>query len=491
MIPFGSTSGPPAPPVASCNPQYDDPTAASISSLQRTIFEAEAAYKRGEFAQEFTEQPLASQFGGPLLYNDLATDRAPFPVSSTPAERFEVAENVFTTSDFSMDTLNSRPMLIQGSSGQEYGSFFPTSEDSDITAEGNTLRFPSQILGEVQGQSAFGSGLYHAPAFIHDEPQCALRSSAENSGMRFKSPPPPADIASRRSKSRPAPLGTEALRDHTSMGPRTVSHSTVVKRMNSTPAAEMRRVASVGANLNVLGGRIQKSVNLSQRSPLQRHFSSDGSKFLQMNAHNIKQEPTMSGSLPHSGLAPPTPNSPKDRARLQQEEEPKAPSESSYDSDVEPANYILSQVVPGCFTTPGMGMTMASPPETPHNFQGGSHWGFDVGDEMIHTPGFGTFPGDVQLQMPQPQYVSPSSASQPATPAFGYFNGFPYTHSSPHFDVCSVDQAVTEYSFPEGPAQYPMVSSVQSSPEQVMQKTFTFHNATLDDFAGKSSSSPE
>ena len=57
MLPFSMSTGLLAPPVPACNPQYEDPAAASLSSLQRILFEAEVAYKRGEFPVNCLSSP--------------------------------------------------------------------------------------------------------------------------------------------------------------------------------------------------------------------------------------------------------------------------------------------------------------------------------------------------------------------------------------------------------------------------------------------------
>jgi len=166
-----------------------------------------------------------------------------------------------------------------------------------------------------------------------------------------------------------------------------------------------------------------------------------------------------------------------------------AASESSYGKDAEHESIMFSQSVPGGFVVSATGMNMAtSPPETPHHARGGPHWGFEVADDMTHTPGYGSLPSEFQIQMPQPQYVSPSMPSQPATPGVNYFGGVPssYPLHSPQFDI--TDPPATEYRFPDSNVYYSMGNSVQSSPEQQKQHNFVFHNSSVDDFEAKSTS---
>ena len=147
-------------------------------------------------------------------------------------------------------------------------------------------------------------------------------------------------------------------------------------------------------------------------------------------------------------------------------------------------SYMFDRAVPGSFTSNGLMTNMVSPPETPAHTHGIVHWNYEVPDDALLTPGFVTFSGDGFVQMPQPQYVSPMTASQPPTPAFGQFNSFPYIHHSPVFDtVPSHDQAGGEYFFPEGGfPPYAVVSSTKSPQDLPREKTYTFSNATQKDF---------
>ena len=143
---------------------------------------------------------------------------------------------------------------------------------------------------------------------------------------------------------------------------------------------------------------------------------------------------------------------------------------------------MFDRAVSNYFTAHGLMTNMASPPETPGNPNGVIHWGFDVPDDALLTPGFSSF--DSMMQMPRPQYVSPLTASQPPTPAFpGHFNGFPFAHHSPVFEmVPAFDSGASEYCFPENGLAYPMVASTKASPEQPREKIYTFNYATQKDF---------
>lgn len=134
----------------------------------------------------------------------------------------------------------------------------------------------------------------------------------------------------------------------------------------------------------------------------------------------------------------------------------------------------------------GLGMNVASPPETPHQIYPGQ-WNYDVSDDMIHTPGYNVVSGEMQLG--HPHYVSPSmtsQADQPDTPHIGYFphnNAFGQNHGSPQFDVQSVDNNNTEWPYPQEGRVF--VGSLSSSPQA--NKGFVFHNMTVNDYANKGS----
>lgn len=123
---------------------------------------------------------------------------------------------------------------------------------------------------------------------------------------------------------------------------------------------------------------------------------------------------------------------------------------------------------------------MASPPETPGN-PNGFNWAYEVPDDALLTPGFSSF--DSMMQVPQPHYVSPLTASQPPTPAFGHFNGFPFAHHSPVFEmVPATDSGAPEYCLQDNSLPYPMVASTKESHEQPREKIYIFNNATQEDF---------
>ncbi|KAI1825502.1 hypothetical protein F4861DRAFT_537964 [Xylaria intraflava] len=115
----------------------------------------------------------------------------------------------------------------------------------------------------------------------------------------FRSPPPPADIASRRNIPRPAALQAASLRSRSFNISKTGLDGP--KRMDiSSPVASMRRISS---STGIGQGRIQKS-SAGPRSPF---FGRTAEALLQY--HNARS-PVGSGTPTFSSAAPPTPMTP-------------------------------------------------------------------------------------------------------------------------------------------------------------------------------------
>jgi hypothetical protein len=236
----------------------------------------------------------------------------------------------------------------------------------------------------------------------------------------------------------------------------------------------MRRVSSA-SGLNVLAGRVQKSSQLPQRSPMTRNFTIGATNFIE-NGNIMKQGQLRNRQLLSKHRGPPTPRSPRDIPQdgaiqhdnasqhdgqiLQDQSTPSSSSQSESDG-----GYSFDRTIPGCLAPNGLITNMASPPETPGHPHGFLHWNFEHPDEPLHTPGFAPFGGaDCYVQMPQTQFVSPMTASQPPTPAFGNFGVFPYINQSPVFEMAGPqDQGASEYFLPEGNIPpYAVVASTKS-----------------------------
>jgi hypothetical protein len=383
-------------------------------------------------------------------------------------------------------------MLQDPQPPQGFGYYVTGSEEQHTIVQANVPTFPSQLL-VGHGDQDRTPRPFQTQSFEDAGEGSDFQSPPSSIESRFKSPPPPANIAARRSKANPAALGTSALKDKTSTGPKTSNNTESVKRLHGSPSTAMRRVSSA-SGLNVLAGRVQKSSQMPMRSPLKRNFTT-GTPSLEQP--NIKM-PMRNRSWLTMPRGPPTPRSPREmlltqglvlhEEPIQQDEgsqsgqtpqDQSTPSSSSQsESD---GSYMFERQHPVCFPH-GLMNNMASPPETPGNPNSFMHWGYEVPDDALLTPGFSSF--DSVMQMPQPHYVSPLTASQPPTPAFGgHFNGFPFAHHSPVFEmVPAMDSGASEYCFQDNGLQYPMVTSTKASPEQPRDKIYTFNNATQKDF---------
>ena len=122
----------------------------------------------------------------------------------------------------------------------------------------------------------------------------------------FKTPPiPQLSLAARRKRPRPAALGTMGMRSHSCTGPQNLSP--VMKTAPLGVSNSVRRIKSTGNNLNVIGGRVQKSVAPPQRSPLSFQTFHEAMTFDELQSG----PPTNSSFVqPNSGPTPVTPQSP-------------------------------------------------------------------------------------------------------------------------------------------------------------------------------------
>jgi hypothetical protein len=514
-------NGPP-PAVAPYNPQYTDPSSASMESLQRTLAAAQAASEHDEFNGFLDTHESIAAFGSTLCHDSSSGDRAQFPSEDSLAQfnnnqpysyPSSFSSNLYTGSH-SMPDLQHSPEEMTSQTPTPF-STYPTSSGSEAGAPQMTT-FPSQLLpshdglpshasdtSESQSPEESSNGSNFARGFKYDDIPESDESSNSPPGpsIPFKSPPPPMDIASRRKKVqvKPAALVSETLRSRPSMGPRTVSHAEGFRRPSDSPiSSPMRRIVSAGGNRNVISGRVIKSgVESAQRSPINLGGFGDAGSFLEHNYHNLRNPPSLTaGSSLSSSLAPPTPMSPREREMTFAKRENPRSTASPVEGGM---NYVFNAGVPGCFTSVEGDQNLASPPETPqaqmaiHSSGNGwptavefhdKQWHFEVPDEPLYTPAHDTF--NLELQMPQPTYLS--SLSQPVTPAFGQFNqNFIFGHESPQYKNESPQymlstHAHSEYAFPEAHPHYPM--GMLTSP-MTKQKTFQFSHTTAADFSEK------
>ncbi|KAI1459300.1 hypothetical protein F4805DRAFT_76263 [Annulohypoxylon moriforme] len=282
----------------------------------------------------------------------------------------------------------------------------------------------------------------------------------------FKSPPPPANIASRRNIPRPAALQTASLRSR-SYGyggmPKTALDGP--KRMDpSSPMASIRRIASSTGSMH---GRIQKQIS-GPRSPMVYNAEA-------LLAYQARS-PANSMAPAFSGAAPPTPMTP---AVLDQGiREPVVTSACSEDT-----SFLL-----GANLQPNMmefksESNLKTPPSTPGgllNHYGNTNYpnnpyGARVDfqpDQPILTPFFTTEFTDMPMHS-VPSYADLSDGSLPTTPLYPM-------GSIPEQNTFGQNtMANTQFDWDTNEA----VSSSRSSPNQQKSKQIQFtQNMTPQDY---------
>ncbi|KAG9232902.1 hypothetical protein BJ875DRAFT_379724 [Amylocarpus encephaloides] len=503
-------------------PQYSNPPATSMESLQRSM-DAAAQASHPDFHDDFLEDDDPMPVFGDAMIHRGSEDRARFPAPDTLVTQFDpqgyAFPSTFTddlyTSPPSTHDLRASPIDTTHQTATPY--IYSTSSNSESNGSQAMATFPSQLLPPP--------GHDHLPSLTNDsgDSQSPEESSESHLPLDFKyevtesdhcevSPPAPSipfkssapmDIASRRKKVhvKPAALVSETLRSRPSLGPRTASHAAdgFRRAVDSPIGSPMRRIVSAGGNRSaVISGRIYKSgIESAQRSPINLGGFVDAGAFMERNFHNMRHPPSMSTlSSLNSSLAPPTPMSPREREMTLSKRDGSRSTASPHDEGS--MNFGFDAGVPGRFTTmDGDDQNLASPPETPQaqmvlhgngwpsavDYQD-KQWAYEVPDEPLYTPANDGFP--VELQMPQPTYIA--NMSQPVTPALGQFNPTlifghespPFKHESPRYTLST--QSSAEYAYPDSQGHFPLAMLTSA---MTKQKTFQFSNTTAADFSGK------
>lgn len=370
---------------------------------------------------------------------------------------------------------NFEALQSQGRLSINESSSYTTFPVRDYFASPSVSRFSSEMIAETMGHGTSDNGLLTRHPSHEDliksegfSPSSLSESPSTVSELRFKSPPPPADIAGRRKLRRPTPLGLTSLRG--AAGPKTGIEAP--RRIDT--ASPMRRLSSATPGLC---GRVQKSFMGpgGPRSP----FAMDRNKEALLQSLHGSQSPVM--PCLSSAMSPMSPGTMSGQSMRET-------TVGTTGSDEEQGfAYGSLGAVSGLpmYKTDG---TMKTPPGTP-GLQVGFHeaayfpssvehaWNYAPQDEPLPTPSLCSHGGsELEFSMaPQmPGYV----ASQPATPSFppsigptynnGFFGGVPHA----------------EYHFPE--PSYPSESSARSSPAgPPRSKQFQFaQNVTPQDFNG-------
>ncbi|KAI9050882.1 hypothetical protein LZ554_004999 [Drepanopeziza brunnea f. sp. 'monogermtubi'] len=517
---FSVASGPP-PPVAPYHPQYRDPAAASMESLDRTMAAAEAGLKHDEYNLFGNcHDSLAASFGGSVPGLSSSCDRAQFPPPDETLDQFNGNPSYPYPSSFE------NGVYINSSRSQSIPEVEPPAEATnhaltpfvnfqdaftDASMPQLMATFPSHLLTAPgndglprQNDNQFAPGpeptqesVIGFKYEISESPESSVSPPGPSS--LFKSPPPPMDIVSRRKKVqvKPAALVADTLRNRPASGPRTVSHAEGSRGPAESPVpSPMRRIVSAGGKRNVMSGRICKSgVDSSQRSPINLGGFADAGSFLGHNYHSIRNATSFGGGpCRKSSLAPPTPMSPLERdlafAHNDGTRSTASPTEGGG------VNFVFNADT-SCFPSIGGDQSLVSPPKTPHAHMVASanEWAatastadlcdkswlqYDVPDEPLYTPAQDSFAAEIH--MPQPSYLS--SLSQPVTPAFGHFNtNSMFGHGSPQFQSEASQfalpaQSASDYSLP---VSHPPSLGTSQSPTK--QQIFQFSHSTAADFS--------
>ncbi|KAI0506461.1 hypothetical protein F5B22DRAFT_448982 [Xylaria bambusicola] len=279
----------------------------------------------------------------------------------------------------------------------------------------------------------------------------------------FKSPPPPANIASRRNIPRPATLQAASLRSRSFNIPKTALDGP--KRMDiSSPVASIRRISSA---TGMSAGRIQK-FSAGPRSP----FFGRAEALLQY--HN--RSPVGSGTPTFPGAAPPTPMTPA----LFDQHHNREPTVISTSSD--DGSFVLGMgVTPNFAQDVKEEHDLKTPPTTPgmmgdfntNGFVGatfGSAFNITT-DQPLLTPYFQSEFPELSLQT-VPGYVETSDAS-PSTPVYANMLGSGLEHhpftgnamANTQYDWDANESVVSSRSSPG----YPRSKQIQFTPNMTPQ----------------------
>ncbi|KAI1410858.1 hypothetical protein F5Y13DRAFT_69912 [Hypoxylon sp. FL1857] len=364
----------------------------------------------------------------------------------------------------------------QCATNEHHGSQFSTIMDASFSTSTVTPFLQSQPTFEATGLNGSPMESIHS----HDESACTpisegqtmVRQGIPTPTDSFKSPPPPANIASRRNIPRPAALQTASLRSRSynlGYGPRTGLDGS--KRMDpSSPASAMRRISSTAGSMH---GRIQKSSS-GPRSPM--FFNNRNAEAL-LQYHARSPVGPVTATFP--GAAPPTPMTP---AVVDQQgiREPTVSSACSDDN-----SFLLG----GGFSASIMQELKAetnlkTPPSTPgllnhfgnHNYPA-NPFGTGVefhADQPLMTPFFQTEFPDLSMRN-VPSYAELTDGSLPTTPLYPSIMGSMQDQNS--FGHSTMGNTQFDWDANES------VNSTKSSPNQPRSKQIQFtQNMTPQDY---------
>ena len=324
-----------------------------------------------------------------------------------------------------------------------------------------------------------------------DSPQSASAHSPASaiSDHRFKSPPPPSNIATRRNKDVPAMLTSTAMRSQV-FGPKTgIDMSS--RRLDGGSAPVVRRIASATGLMS--SNRIQKpAVPAAPRSPL--YYGRNQEALLQSLQTATAPGTTSGGPLARSLSSTVSPVS---SSETLVSSGALFGSGSSDDEQFQP--YGCGVVAANGNCNPpyfsAKPATLKTPPGTP-SFNNGlaqrgiehqrvveTHWNFVSQDEALLTPSLGSFgPEEYPMLQTGPSYIM---SSQPPTPSVHQSLGhgyFPLSLQGAGVSGAPIAPGQSEYAFPGECYMFPG-SSGKASPGQSKSKQFQFtQNVTPEDY---------
>ncbi|CAK7233415.1 hypothetical protein SCUCBS95973_008586 [Sporothrix curviconia] len=359
-----------------------------------------------------------------------ATHKLPFP----PVLNGVYLANPHNTTSYSSHA-SPQPVSVSSMGAESMGAYVPVPFTTTMGAENvmaHVGSFQSELLSADDvpqlDKDLHVLPSYEVPAFDETlsqsmsaagSPQSAATHSPVSaiSDLRFKSPPPPANIATRRNKGVPTMLNSTALRSQ-AFGPKT-GIDMGSKRADGGPAPVIRRIASA-TGLMSNPNRIQKpSVPTAPRSPLFYERNKDALlQSLQTATASASGGPLVRSLSNNTSPVSPNETMAPDGAM--------AVCGSSDDEQYMP--YGSGAAAAGNHDPyfSARPSTLKTPPGTPgfnglaqsgseHQRVVETHWSFIPQDEALLTPSLGSF-GSEEFSMLQaaPSYVM---NSQPPTPS--------------------------------------------------------------------------
>lgn len=210
-----------------------------------------------------------------------------------------------------------------------------------------------------EGQSSQTAGITQSMSNV------GLKTPQPQQQGTFKSPTPGASLATRRQRSKPAPLGLASMRSQSysaasqpgSPGPS--SHHPQQQHSTLGASQPLRRIKSSNMINGVAQGRIQKATpGSAQRSPMNRTFA---------DAMGSPKGIRSISSQVGSNLAPPTPMSPREQARVeaarQYQQWQYTPGQASRQASI--SEHDIEQFTTNAPAMSGLPANVSSPPTTP------------------------------------------------------------------------------------------------------------------------------